>query len=43
MSHVKVNNFKATCDQFERAAEKLGLEENLATSLMMPDRELAAI
>ncbi len=29
MSHVKVNNFKATCDQFERAAEKLGLEENL--------------
>ncbi len=41
MSHVKVNNFKATCDQFERAAEKLGLEENLATSLMMPDRELA--
>ncbi len=41
MSHLKVNNFKACCDQFERAAEKLGLNENLATSLMMPDRELA--
>ena len=35
------DSFKACCDQFERAAEKLGLEKNLATSLMMPDRELA--
>ena len=41
MSEVKVNNYKATCDQFERAAEKLGVEPNLAASLMMPDRELA--
>ena len=41
MSEVKVNNFKATCDQFERASKKLGLESNLAKSLMMPDRELA--
>ena len=41
MSEVKVNNFKACCDQFERAAEKLGLEENFSNSLMMPDRELA--
>ncbi len=41
MSDVKVNNFKACCDQFDRAADKLGLEENLANSLMMPDRELA--
>ena len=41
MSEVKVNNFKACCDQFERAADKLGLEENFANSLMMPDRELA--
>ena len=41
MSDVKVNNFKATCDQFERASEQLGLESNLAQSLMMPDRELA--
>ena len=41
MSEVKVNNFKACCDQFERAADKLGLEENFSKSLMMPDRELA--
>ena len=41
MTQVKVNNFKATCDQFERAADVLGLEENLSKSLMMPDRELA--
>ncbi|HIC74780.1 MAG TPA: glutamate dehydrogenase [Candidatus Marinimicrobia bacterium] len=41
MSDVKVNNFKACCDQFDRAADKLGLEENLANSLKMPDRELA--
>ena len=41
MTHVKVNNFKATCDQFERAADVLGLEENLSKSLMMPDRELS--
>ena len=41
MTHVKVNNFKATCDQFKRAADVLGLEENLSKSLMMPDRELA--
>ena len=41
MSEVKVNNFKACCDQFERAADKLGLEENFSNSLMMPDRELA--
>ena len=41
MSKVKVNNFKACCDQFERAADKLGLEENFSNSLMMPDRELA--
>ena len=40
MSEVKVNNFKACCDQFERAADKLGLEENFSNSLMMPDREL---
>ncbi|MDP6837149.1 MAG: Glu/Leu/Phe/Val dehydrogenase dimerization domain-containing protein, partial [Candidatus Marinimicrobia bacterium] len=41
MTEVKVNNFKACCDQFERAADKLGLEENFSNSLMMPDRELA--
>ena len=41
MSEVKVNNFKACCDQCERAADKLGLEENFSNSLMMPDRELA--
>ena len=41
MTEVKVNNFKACCDQFERAADKLGLDEKLSQSLMMPDRELA--
>lgn len=41
MSEIKVNNFKAVCDQFERAAELLGLSSQLQSSLMMPDRELA--
>tara|TARA_S200000501_G_scaffold49428_1_gene39641 strand:- start:118 stop:1368 length:1251 start_codon:yes stop_codon:yes gene_type:complete len=37
----KINNFKAFCDQFERAANELGLDKNLADSIMMPDRELS--
>ena len=37
----KINNFKAFCDQFERAATELGLDKNLADSIMMPDRELS--
>lgn len=41
MSDVKVNNFKACCDQFDRAAEQLGLNQNLGHFLKMPDRELS--
>lgn len=41
MSNIKVNNFKACCDQFDRAAEQLGLNENLQVSLKLPDREIA--
>ncbi|MCH8013109.1 MAG: glutamate dehydrogenase [Candidatus Marinimicrobia bacterium] len=41
MSDIKVNNFKACCDQFDRAAEQLGLNENLQVSLKLPDREIA--
>jgi len=37
----KINNFKAFCNQFERAATELGLDKNLADSIMMPDRELS--
>jgi len=37
----KINNFKSFCDQFQRASNELGLEKNLADSIMMPDRELS--
>ncbi|MFQ6615973.1 MAG: Glu/Leu/Phe/Val dehydrogenase [Fidelibacterota bacterium] len=41
MTDVKVNNFKACCDQFDRAAEHLNLKENVGHFLKMPDRELS--
>ena len=37
---VKVNNRKASDDQFDRAADLIGLNENIRDSLKMPDREL---
>ncbi len=37
---VKVNNRKAGDDQFDRAAELIGLKDNIRDSLKMPDREL---
>ena len=37
----KINNFEAFCNQFERASNELGLDKNLADSIMMPDRELS--
>ena len=37
---VKVSNLKASVDQFDRAADLLGLDENIRNSLRMPDREL---
>lgn len=38
---MEINNFKAYCDQFDRAAVELGLDENLAALLKYPDRELS--
>jgi len=38
---VKVSNLKASVDQFDRAADLLGLDENIRISLRMPDRELS--
>ncbi len=38
---MEVNNFKSYCDQFDRAAAELGLDENLALLLKFPDRELS--
>jgi len=38
---VKVSNLKASVDQFDRAADLLGLDENIRNSLRMPDRELS--
>ena len=37
---VKVNNRKATDDQFDRAAELIGLNYDIRDSLRIPDREL---
>ena len=36
----KVNNKKASDDQFNRAADLIGLDETIRTSLIVPDREL---
>ena len=36
----KVNNKKASYDQFNRAADLIGLDETIRTSLNVPDREL---
>ena len=36
----KVNNKKASDDQFNRAADLIGLDETIRTSLNVPDREL---
>ena len=38
---VKVNNLKSSTDQFDRAAELLGLDDGMRTTLNMPDRELS--
>ncbi len=38
---MEINNFKAYCDQFDRVSGELGLDENLATLLKYPDRELS--
>jgi len=38
---VKVNNLKSCLDQFDRAADLLGIDENIRNSLRMPDRELS--
>ncbi|MDP7071462.1 MAG: Glu/Leu/Phe/Val dehydrogenase dimerization domain-containing protein, partial [Candidatus Marinimicrobia bacterium] len=38
---VKVNNLKSSTDQFDRAANLLGMEDNVRNSLRMPDRELS--
>ncbi|MBN4080983.1 glutamate dehydrogenase [Caldithrix abyssi] len=37
---VKVNNRKASDDQFDRAADFIGLKNDIRDSLKMPDREL---
>jgi len=37
---IKVNNRKASDDQFDRAADLIGLKEDIRESLKMPDREL---
>lgn len=37
---MDINNFEAYCDQFDRAVNELGIEENLAELLKHPDREL---
>ena len=36
----KINNKKASDDQFNRAADLIGLDEKIRTSLNVPDREL---
>ncbi|MBT3197045.1 MAG: glutamate dehydrogenase, partial [Gammaproteobacteria bacterium] len=38
---MEINNFKSYCDQFDRASQELKLDENLASLLKYPDRELA--
>ncbi len=38
---MEINNFKAYCDQFDRASRELGLDENLSMLLKFPDRELS--
>ena len=38
---MEINNFKAYCDQFDRASSELKLDKNLATLLKYPDRELS--
>jgi len=40
MPEVKVNNRKATDDQFERASDLLGLNSNIREALLMPNKEL---
>ena len=37
---IKVNNRKASDDQFDRAADLIGLKEDIRESLKMPNREL---
>ena len=37
---IKVNNRKAVDDQFDRAANLIGLNDDIRDSLKMPDREL---
>ena len=37
---TKINNKKASDDQFNRAADLIGLDENVRLSLNVPDREL---
>ncbi len=37
---IKVNNRKAADDQFDRAADLIGLNDDVRESLKMPDREL---
>ena len=37
---IKVNNRKASDDQFDRAADLIGLKKDIRESLKMPDREL---
>ncbi|MBT3347649.1 MAG: glutamate dehydrogenase [Thiotrichales bacterium] len=37
---MDVDNFKAYCDQFDRAVNELKLDKNLATLLKYPDREI---
>ncbi|MBC8518890.1 MAG: glutamate dehydrogenase [Gammaproteobacteria bacterium] len=38
---MEINNFKAYCDQFDRASSELKLDKDLATLLKYPDRELS--
>ncbi len=37
---TKINNKKASDDQFNRAADLIGLDEKIRLSLNVPDREL---
>ena len=37
---LKVNNKKASDDQFNQAADLIGLDEEVRLSLIAPDREL---
>lgn len=38
---MEINNFKAYCDQFDRASEELEIDESLSNLLKYPDRELS--